>query len=734
MMGSIPVRTGRLRVILRKAVLVRRATAAVVIFSAALSVGWALEKAAAPSGLQGILPTAAPEGLGSEAFNALTGNWQAWGKATSEMVNKLYTDTKLDAAGQRELLTKLKGRVATIDKALANPQYTSLFDPLLSIRGDLGRRVDMALAMLDTLELNPEKVKAARIKAAIPEALAALSSLESDLKSVPGGDAWIPYVRAANLRKALDAGQTDGLVASIEEKLSGNNAKSDEQRKFLTRPSFAALRKALGEVRQAENGKIGSGDATALRSKLTDLENAIEAYEEDGTSADARKVRDALTAAGSPALDNGETLERAARLHYMNFNLQLVASEALVNRLMFDQRVTNGPVQDYVMNANVQGNETTTSTVSIKLEPSEGSAQIDLVLNGVTQSSTAGYTSQATIYTQGYHRFGAVKPLQFNGNVITTLPAHMTYVQPSNTTTGAQVNGVFPLFRGMANGIAMREAENRRGESEAIAAQRISSRVLPEFDAKADQQIRELDQRLQNGLKQRLKKAGVEPTIVQARTNQSFLRLSAELIGPGELAGDVTGPAGDTAAGLVVHVHETLINHALPNIGLAGKTMNDTQVRAALEKYLSQLANKPVKFPAGKGGANDNGVLIFDKDDPILVQFDAGYVNLILRAGFRQEGKEEVPTQVVTVPLKMKVVGKQVLMERGTVEVAAANESQDRAKQIARAGVMRKKLEDVIQPAPQDRVIHVPRDGRPDMDLVISNIRAESGWLTIWAD
>ena len=88
----------------------------------------------------------------------------------------------------------------------------------------------------------------------------------------------------------------------------------------------------------------------------------------------------------------------------------------------------------------------------------------------------------------------------------------MTYVQPSNTTTGAStaISG-FPIFGGIADSIAVGEAERRRGESEAIAAERLQSRVVPEVDARVDELIQDANSRLHTDLHKRLREAGVYP-------------------------------------------------------------------------------------------------------------------------------------------------------------------------------------------------------------------------------
>jgi hypothetical protein len=448
----------------------------------------------------------------------------------------------------------------------------------------------------------------------------------------------------------------------------------------------------------------------------------------------------------------------------MNYNLQIIASDAVLTKLVNDTQTTTGPVSDWILGAAVSGTENTTATVGVKLLPSNEDARMELVINGITQSNTVGVASQATVYTYGYHRWGAAEPLQFDGLSITAGPARMTYVQPSNSTQGVDTNVGGFLFHGIAQRIAESRVEEQRGESEAIAAQRLQSRVVPQFEARVADMVRDTNSRLQNDLRKRLKEAGVLPEDIRLRSNDSYLRMSAQIIKPGTLAGDVLNTLGNSGAGLIVNLHETLVNDAISNMKFAGETMTDDQVKAELERYFTLLAGQPIHLDETKAaataatpaGANvpppapgtappanppaaapasdeSNGQLVFDKEDPIRVLFENGEVRLIFRAGFKQPGKEDIPTQIITVPVKLSVSGNRVVIDRGTVEIAPATQT-DRAQQVIRAGVMRKKIESVIKPMNRDGVIHVKRKGRSDVDLVISNVGAENGWLTIWAN
>ncbi len=549
-------------------------------------------------GLRGIWPKEVPADLSADSFSVLNGKWEKWGKDVAAMVGKLYTDDKLDVAGQRDLLKQLEGKIKTMDKALADPRFASLGDAIASVRERLARRVDVALAMLDTLELNPEEVKTKAVAREKKHALRHLDQVVEFLGTVPGGNAWLGYVKADDLRTALNApGAPGAVVATVDDKLhSFTSADNPAQREFLGKPAFRHLAQALSALRHAEEMKTTAGDDQGLRTDLTNLEAALEAYEESGASEDSHKVIETLAAAEKAAIDEGDRLDRGVRPHYMNYNLTAVTSDAALTKLLGETSQTTGPVTDFILGANVSGTEWTTTTVSVRIEPSTHGAVINLVLDGTTQSSTVGVTSQANIYTSGYHRFGAVKEIRFDGTNISTGPAQMLYVQPSNTTGASTQFSGFPIFGRMADNIAVNEAEKRRGESEAIAADRVQSRVLPEVDSRVDKLIQDANSRLHRQLQRRLREAGIYPIAVRARSNQTFLRLSAEIADKHELAGDMAPSIGYENAGLVLQLHESLLTNSVHRMKFAGQSMTDAQVKTELERFLSLLAGRKVEI------------------------------------------------------------------------------------------------------------------------------------------
>src|SRR5262249_46210734 len=157
-------------------------------------------------------------------------------------------------------------------------------------------------------------------------------------------------------------------------------------------------------------------------------------------------------------------------------------------------------------------------------------------------------------------------------------------------------------------------------------------------------------------------------------------------------------------------VHESLMNNAVDEMGIAGKTMTETELRALLEEKFGKLLNREIKLPtpeaAGPGpeeGDKGPKALIFADSDPIRIQFAGNQVILTIRAGFKREDKEDIPQQVVRVPLNFKIEGNKVIATRGDVSVTPVAKPANAAEQVALAGIVRRKIESSLPTRELDR-------------------------------
>ena len=689
------------------------------------------------TGLRGILPEAVPVDL-TGAIAALPDNWKDWGAALSSELTALYETPDADVAAQRRAIVALRKRVETARKHAADPQYRSILNVLVSISGGLKRRLDTADAALDTLErgseLRSEKVGAARSRVA-REARA----LDAYLGKIRNGSGWGKYLLVGEVQNAV--GQSPPEIAgaplstapfsTAQSRLKEKNALADAKaRDFLSRPQFASYEEAVDGYLLALATPSATANNPELRNSLKELLVALEDYESSHAGASAAAARKAFDAVRPHAPDGGEKLGLALRDNYFNYNLRVVASEAYLNKFVGQSRDESGPVRDFILGADVQGNQNTHTNVRLNLVPSGGTAQFDLIADGAVATSTLGYTDQATISTSGNHSFTASKRIVFDGDKFSTSPARIS-VSAHNTTTGAQTNIGFP-FRGFANNIAMSRAEEMRGESEAIAASRLQDRVLPPFNSEVDKEFREFNPDVAERLSA-LRELNLYPDAKTWSTTDSELKVATRLMAPSELGGSEPSPAMYLGRGMTVLLHDSLMNNYADRLELAGKSMTDDEVKAKIEGQLTQLLGREVKFSDKQPAAADESsikTIIFDKVDPLRMHADDGALVLTIRAGFQQEGKEDIPTQIVTVPLKFSVNMKSIVIETANISIEAAEKSGSPAQQLARAGVIRKKLDSAFPKREIDRVHHV-KQKKLNVVTAVTRIRALDCWLGI---
>lgn len=552
----------------------------------------------------------------------------------------------------------------------------------------------------------------------------------------PWGDALLGVLTELYTKADLDvAGQRSAIAALRVDLNTLKTALADPTYRrvgSLLAGLHGQLKRRVDVAEAALDTAVANGPEVGKN--LTALLAALDQYEATQTKAGAADARKAYDAVRSSAADGGERMTQALSANYLNHNLRVDASQAFLTKLIGQNRTENGPVDDCILGAKVDGCQTTVSNVSVQLIPSATCARLNLVIHGQVNSSTQGVKQQATVYTQGYHQFTASKEVDFDGDQFWTGPAGVS-VSPYNNFTGAKTMvSWIPLLGGIAEGIALNAAENQRGESEAIAASRITDRVVPQLNDEVDRDFGPTGKRTAS-LQQRLatfRELGVYPETKSYKTSDRDLFLNARLMAADELGGAAPEPIQGT--GLSLHVHESLMNNSSDRMALQGRTITQDELRNLFEQRFSKLFNQSLTIktveqdPEADKGPN---TMIFDKVDPIRFHAADGALNITVKAAFKQEGKEDIPPQIVTLPIKFSVQGNSIVAERGEVRVSPVDKPDNVAKQIARAGVIKTKFESALPRREHDRTVKFQREDKSTVNAVITRIDAVDGWLIL---
>ena len=722
-------RRGRLRLVAGLAV--------VVTLAGTASLGFALNQPALrePVGLQGAWPDFPPPSLSFEAFARLDGKWAGWSEAAAVDVGEWYALADKDLEQQRQVLAKVEKRMRVLERALKDPAYSMIREELTSVYVPLKVRTQLFDRALDLLAADAAAAAGPAKQSARVEVRNALSSLESDLRSIPKGEAWLPYVQADEVRRSLDTPAATDVLAALPEKLNPHTAgRTPEQKAFMERPGLRRYRMAVVDYLAIAQVAESGSDKAVLRERLAALIEAIDQHESSPTIGTSRAIRHARTELRHAAGPVSAPIDDLIRRNYLNYNLRLVADSSFLSMLVATNDINSGPVRDYFMGANIFGNQRTNSTVNLEFVPSDDAARFNLTVAGNTNSNTTAYTDQATVRSVGNHRFYAVKPITFNGDLFELAPAKLS-VNPAIRHVGISTKYddiFFGLFRGMIQRRAFSEANSRLPAGRAHAADEFRQSFLPKFNGEVDQQFGEMNSELA-GFESRMRKQGIAPQAERTRTTSDRFLLDVAVRGVGEVSGNAPNIGSTRGVGFTLQIHESLLNNVAERWGFAGRRMTDKEVEEELRQWFTDLMGREVEFGSkDQEEGREPTKLIFNETDPIRFQVRNGAIVLILRAGIEQEDGEEIPPQLVEVPLNLSVQGGQVVIERGTVIVSPVERPRSRATQIARAGAMRSKIEDSIEDSTRDGSFLIEREGRSPVSVQIHRIEAGGGWLTIY--
>jgi hypothetical protein len=692
------------------------------------------------NGLGGIFSTTPPEDLSAEEFAKLDGNWSEWSKGTAEAVTDFYAKLETsDAATQRKSLSNLKIKQDVMRRALNDSRYDSLRGPLTSLYNSLTLRIDFAEAALDTLDLDGKQIAASKTRVRSSSLLSSIQNLENYLASVGNGSLWLTYFHIPELKSALSADPEGpaGLAAAAKTQMhlmTRNTALDASQKAFTNHGTFQSLSSTLDQYVAAVRWTNPAEATEKLRADLKSLSTALDTYASSGEK--AGELRDSFARARYDAPDNGDRLASTLQNHLFNYNLRVLVSEAFLNRLMSQNRVEQGPVNDFILGANVYGNQITNTAVDVDLKPSSNTVRFDLRLNGNINSNTQGVTPQATVYTIGNHTFNARKEINFDGQTFSTMPATIA-VSPRNTTTGisTQMSGI-PIIGRIAQRIATDQVEAKRGEAESIAAGRVQDNVLPRFNQDVDRSFAEQGDKLNREVFSGLRATKLFPDTYNYQSTDQLMTMNARVMSPHQIGGDLPDSRLMSVTGATALVHETALNNAIDQMDLAGQTVTEAELKAKIEAFLTKALNRPYKFQAETPvEATDedekalNGI-IFAAVDPIRIRVTNDELTIVIRAGFKQEGKEDIPTREITVPISLEAAGNQILAKRGNVIVAAA---EGQGGGVAINAVVRKKIQSVLP----DRAVDSKIEIKTPEKIVISHvtkIKLVDGWLVINID
>ncbi|MEZ6045968.1 MAG: hypothetical protein R3C11_10400 [Planctomycetaceae bacterium] len=705
------------------------------------------------AGLQGVLPEVSPYDISLDEFEILPAEaeaWREWSDKTAFLVADLYEDAELDAAGQAELLSQLEARLAFMEKSLTDPAYKVLFDEFTILHGRVKRRVDLARAALDTLTLDPASITNDLRTSALDDLKKAVSTLTSAMNSRgSAGTGWLAYFKTEDLAGlTIDGENVVDTLTTSKNLFDGRDGFDETQKSFAMKTEFNNVATAVNAALEVWNMPPPEEyNPEALRTELGELIAAVERYEEHNLTADATAVKNYANSFGATALDNGELVKAVLQKHYLNHNVIFQASENFMSKMVSDPQTQSRGISEYISNARVSGSSNTNYNTYVNLRPNANIAEFELQLRGTVSTSTVSVVPDARIGSGGNHSFTATQRITFNGDKLSLYSEPSINVNVNNYTTSINTKADGTIFAETGRNRARQAIAARRGQTDSMTRNKITNEVMPKFRSEVPAKINQVNQDLESKLITKLKEQNLYPVARHTSTTENLLTLANTIMNDLKLGGDTPNIAPEIRDGALLHLHESAANNMLDGLGFAGRTMTEAEIRSEIEAKFSELLGKEFKFsedtapPAtdeapAEGETAEEGdevitadtTFIFDDEDPIRVQFEANKILFIVRAGFRREGKDDLETQIITLPIKFSMKDNNtILLEADTPAVKSES-----GANVAQSNAIKKRILNSFPPRERERQIQLEREGQSTLTLNVEELSALNGWLKVY--
>ncbi len=599
-----------------------------------------------------------------------------------------------------------------------------------SLKRRLHRRVLLLSAAISAGEAPAAAVAPGASRKAVSSAA---SKAGNALSLVKNGNLWVDYLHLSELQSGTAALP---LLQQVRKNLTPADSMDEKQQSFMTKVELQELAATIdGAIAAASYEGDADGANNEQQSQIGILIGSLLSYEQAQIAAEAEKSRAAWRVLRNRFPAAADVLRPVVNEHYFNHNLHFTVSEELLSRLLSDYRSESGCIADCIMGAWVTGSQNTDVNVRADIQPSLSTAKFNLNVNGNTRSNTKAQKDPAIVWTNGNHYFWINKPVYFDGHTVSSGPASFSVDTNSRTVGLATKYDSIPIIRGIVRRIASQKIAESKPQSDAITGNRMRDEALPKFEEETSEQFSNANSSLQKTMDS-LERRGVAPDSISARSSNTHIAVSSRTIGIARVGGSTQPPAALMATGAAAQIHESALNNAIDALGFQGRSVPEKDLKTEVEVALSELFQRDIKLSDGEPEPVPAGeepepptVFVFSKTDPIRIRFANNQIVLTLRTGVRQEGKEEIPEQIITIPISLTLQDGKIILDPGNIGVASRVET-DRLKQPARANQIRRIMNRRIVRREMSPTIDLQAAGDKTLPLTATLIHLADGWLT----
>jgi hypothetical protein len=303
-------------------------------------------------------------------------------------------------------------------------------------------------------------------------------------------------------------------------------------------------------------------------------------------------------------------------------NVRVSIDERLVNRLVSRTVAQPQPVDDCILGTRILGQAFLNGDVSAKLLPMNGGLGLQLNLAGCISSQNQGYNRGVVLGTSSISPVFASKDIYLSLHGISTAPPRVS------TQLQSTIHSISHHSR-LVRRIASRRAAKQKPQADAIAEEKMRTRLSSQFGQQVDEQARDAHQQLVE-LRQlsvpEVKRVGLERPQLALYSSHSEVDASAVQAASFQLAATESCPLPRPATALAVaQIHQSAVSNALEPI-LAGRVLRNTDLGSYARQLSAEVSDEMRQEIEGEPWS-----ITFNPYRPVNIEFDGGLINITLR-------------------------------------------------------------------------------------------------------
>jgi hypothetical protein len=489
---------------------------------------------------------------------------------------------------------------------------------------------------------------------------------------------------------------------------------------------FLDVQQALGHFVKMTSAVDNPQVKTAYEQTLDTLASRLEAFVAKPTAEDAIAIAD--SARWLEEAQQAPDLVKAIRRHYVQPNVFAEVSAAIVGAGIAGPVDDTMPVQDCILGTDLHGTAHTVGQTSVELVDNTGSAAIDTLLSGTSESQTIGYHGPVTIHSTAKTEFDARKRLSLDATGLSASPA------TSHASTASHIQSIQTdkrLGKRVIENAAWNRAGKQKWEAEAIASRHAEQRLDKRIDQQAAETLAKANQAFNDKFRRPFTEHKLFPQQLDFSTTASALRVVGLQAGNSRLAAVSAPPAVAEGADLSVCLHESMVNNLAAD-ALAGRTVHEEKVQSVAVDLLGHLPDRMKGDEDGQPWA-----IAFARRQPISVTFADDGFKVTIRAVKYFKGQDAHPGMDVSASYKFeKTPTGFKAVRQGGIQVLppdfvpGSGETVDATRQIIRT-LLEKRFGKVFEPEWVGEGLELPGKWASAGKLTPIQVTSQNGWLVI---